>query len=301
MSWLQKLKQGLSKTSDKLGESLSNIFVKKKLDRETLDELEELLIKADIGVSTSADIINELSKNKFDKEVSSEEIKAELAQIIAKILEPAEKQIPTNNTPQIILMCGVNGNGKTTTIGKLAQKYKNEGKKVTLAACDTFRAAAMDQLQVWADRIGVEFISGPENSDPASVAFKAVETAKANRDDIVLVDTAGRLHNKSNLMDELAKIIRTIKKLDDNAPHDIILVVDATTGQNALHQLEAFNRFVKVSGLIITKLDGTAKAGIVVALFQKFKIPIYAIGVGEKAEDLNNFSATEFSNSLLGI
>jgi fused signal recognition particle receptor len=301
MSWLQKLKQGLSKTSNKISEGLTTVFIKKKLDQETLDELEEVLITADLGVHTSKYIINQLAKQKFNKEVSIEEVKADLAKIIEEILSPAAKSFVINNKPQIILVCGVNGNGKTTTIGKLAAKFAKDGHTTSLVACDTFRAAATEQLKVWASRSKSDFICGPENSDPASVAFKAIESAKNNKTDIVLIDTAGRLHNKTNLMEELSKIVRILKKHDETAPHETILVIDATTGQNAVQQLETFHKFINITGLIITKLDGTAKAGIVVSLVQKFNIPIYAIGVGEHIDDLNSFKPEDFSKSLLGI
>ena len=301
MSWLQKLKQGLSKTSNTISESLVTVFVKKKLDQETLDELEELLISSDLGVHTSHHIITKLAKHKFDQEVTIDEIKSDLAQILAEILQPASKSINITTKPHVILVCGVNGNGKTTTIGKLAAKFAKDGHRITMAACDTFRAAAIGQLKVWADRAKAEFISGPENSDPASIAFKAIDAAKENNSDIVLIDTAGRLHNKTNLMEELSKIVRIIKKQDPDAPHETILVIDATTGQNAISQLETFHKFINITGLIITKLDGTAKAGIVVSLVQKFKIPIYAIGVGEHLDDLNEFNPEDFAKGLLGL
>jgi fused signal recognition particle receptor len=301
MSWLQKLKQGLSKTSNKISESLVTVFVKKKLDQETLDELEELLISSDLGVHTSHHIITKLAKHKFNQEVTIDEIKSDLAQILIEILQPANKPINITTKPHVILVCGVNGNGKTTTIGKLAAKFAKDGHRITMAACDTFRAAAIGQLKVWADRVKAEFISGPENSDPASIAFKAIDAAKENNSDIVLIDTAGRLHNKTNLMEELSKIVRIIKKQDQDAPHETILVIDATTGQNAISQLETFHKFINITGIIITKLDGTAKAGIVVSLVQKFKIPIYAIGVGEHLDDLNEFNPEDFSRGLLGL
>jgi len=301
MSWLQKLKQGLSKTSSKISESLVTVFVKKKLVQETLDELEELLISSDLGVHTSHHIITKLAKHKFDQEVTIDEIKSDLAQILAEILQPANKSINITTKPHVILVCGVNGNGKTTTIGKLAAKFAKDRHRITIAACDTFRAAAIGQLKVWSDRAKAEFISGSENSDPASIAFKAIDAAKENNSDIVLIDTAGRLHNKTNLMEELSKIVRIIKKQDPDAPHETILVIDATTGQNAISQLETFHKFINITGIIITKLDGTAKAGIVVSLVQKFKIPIYAIGVGEHLDDLNEFNPEDFSRGLLGL
>ena len=301
MSWLQKLKQGLSKTSNKISESLVTVFVKKKLDQETLDELEELLISSDLGVHTSHHIITKLAKHKFNQEVTIDEIKSDLAQILVEILQPANKPINITTKPHVILVCGVNGNGKTTTIGKLAAKFAKDGHLITMAACDTFRAAAISQLKVWADRAKAEFISGPENSDPASIAFKAIDAAKENNSDIVLIDTAGRLHNKTNLMEELSKIVRIIKKQDQDAPHETILVIDATTGQNASSQVKVFGEMVNLTGIIVTKLDGTAKGGVVVSLAKQFALPIHAIGVGESIADLRPFNAEAFANSLVGI
>lgn len=301
MSWLAKLKQGLTKTSDALNKTIANVVHKRKLDQTMLDELEEALIMADIGVNSASKIIAELSKRKFDKEIALSEVKVELADIIAQTLDGASSQLSLGHVPEVVLMCGVNGSGKTTTIGKIAAQLQEEGKKVMVVACDTFRAAAIEQLKVWAQRLNIAIIEGPENSDPASIAFKAINIAKEEGYDVVLIDTAGRLHNKTNLMEELAKIIRVLKKVDDSAPHEVVLVLDATTGQNVMSQLEAFKNFVNVSGLVVTKLDGTAKAGMVVALYDKYKLPIYYIGVGEKAEDLSSFSAQDYANNLLGI
>lgn len=300
MSWFQKLKQGLSKTASSISSGLTKVFTHKKLDQAALDELEETLIMSDIGVNVSAQIIAELSKDKFNKDVEDAEVRDFLSSKIASILQPYAKHLELINSPQVILMCGVNGNGKTTTIGKLGLKYKQEGKKVLFAACDTFRAAAIEQLNVWAERIGCPIIKGETASDPASVAYKACETAKNEGYDVVLIDTAGRLQNKNNLMEELAKIIRVIKKVIPEAPHDTVLVLDATTGQNALSQVETFKELVKISGLIVTKLDGTAKGGIIIAIAKKFALPIHYIGVGETADDLNAFDANEFASALVG-
>jgi fused signal recognition particle receptor len=302
-SWLSRLKDGLGKTSAKLTDGISSIFTKKKLDQASLDDLEELLISADIGAKTANEIVKELAKGRFDKEISQEEIRIELSNIIAALLQNNAHQLVIDNSlrPQVILVCGVNGNGKTTTIGKLASFYQAQGKKVMLAACDTFRAAAVSQLEVWAKRSNCKLIQGAENADPASVAYQAYEQAKLENFDLLLIDTAGRLHNKANLMEELAKIVRVIKKIDPAAPHNTILVLDATTGQNAHLQLETFKQLVDISGLIVTKLDGTAKAGVVVALAKRFNIPVYFIGVGESINDLQPFSPEEFAKNLVNL
>ncbi len=301
MSWFSRLKSGLTKTTTTITEGITKVFTHKTLDQEALDELEESLIRADVGVAASSEIIAALSKDKFNKQITEPEIKEFLANKIEEQLLSYAKHLERDKNLQVILVCGVNGNGKTTTIGKLASKYQEQGKKVLMAACDTFRAAAMDQLKVWSDRVGCEIVVGAENSDPASVAYKALEKAKAENCDVLLVDTAGRLHNKSNLMDELAKIIRVIKKIDESAPHDTVLVLDATTGQNALLQVETFKEIVNISGLILTKLDGTAKGGIIVAIAKKFKLPIHYIGVGETIDDLNEFDPKDFARALVGI
>ncbi len=301
MSWFSRLKSGLTKTTTTITEGITKVFTHKTLDQDALDELEESLIRADVGVAASSEIIAALSKDKFNKQITEPEIKEFLANKIEEQLLPYAKHLERDEKLQVILVCGVNGNGKTTTIGKLASKYQEQGKKVLMAACDTFRAAAMDQLKVWSERVGCEIVVGAENSDPASVAYKALEKAKAENCDVLLVDTAGRLHNKSNLMDELAKIIRVIKKIDESAPHDTVLVLDATTGQNALLQVETFKEIVNISGLILTKLDGTAKGGIIVAIAKKFKLPIHYIGVGETIEDLNEFDPKDFARAVVGI
>lgn len=302
-SWLERLKHGLDKSSHLIGGGISGIFTKRKLDAEALEELEELLIMADLGVTTAAAITSRIAKNRFDKEISPEEIKTALAQEVTALLEPVTIPlvIPEGNAPHVIVMVGVNGNGKTTTIGKLARQLKDEGKSVMLAACDTFRAAAVEQLTVWADRNDCPIITGKEQADPASVAYNALEAAKAQAVDVLLIDTAGRLQNKANLMEELVKIIRVLKKLDETMPHQILLVLDATTGQNAFKQVQIFKDMVNITGLIVTKLDGTAKGGVVVGLADNFKLPIHAIGVGEGIEDLHAFEAGSFARNLVGI
>ena len=299
MKWFERLKSGLNKTSSKLSEGVTKIFTHKKLDIHALDQLEELLITSDIGTTIASEIIEKISRDKFNKEITDEEIKQVLATIVTQELQTVAKPLQFKKAPHVILICGVNGNGKTTTAGKLALKFKNSGKKVLLAACDTFRAAAIEQLEIWAQRASCELIKGEQNSDPASVAYRAFEKAKQESLDVVIIDTAGRLHNKQNLMEELAKIIRVLKKIDEAAPHDTILVLDATTGQNALSQVETFKNLVNITGLIITKLDGTAKGGVLVAIAKKYKLPIHAIGVGESIDDLNEFTPEEFAKALV--
>ena len=300
MAIFSKLKSALSKSSNKLSDGLSNIFVKRKLDDETLEELEELLIEADMGVHVATDIITELSKSKYNQEISEEEIREVLASYISNKLEPVAKplEVQTEHTPHVILVVGVNGNGKTTTIGKLAHKWKNEGKSVMLAAADTFRAAASEQLKVWADRVEIPLMTGAVNSDPASLAYKAIEQARNERTDILMIDTAGRLQNQQNLMEELQKIVRVLKKQDETAPHTVLQVLDATTGQNALSQVELFKQAVDVTGLVLTKLDGSAKGGVAVALAKKFQIPVHFMGMGEQIDDLQPFDYKEFSSAL---
>ena len=300
--WLTRLREGLNKSSSKLNDGIKDIFVRKKLDDETLEDLEDLLITSDMGVQTSAYIASKIAKDKFDKEVSTDEIKSDLAKYIAEIIEPVAKPIEiSNKKPHVILMCGVNGTGKTTTIGKIANNYKKDGKKVVIAACDTFRAAAVEQLEVWSKRSDCPLIKGKEGADPASVAYEAFAKAKEEKADVLMIDTAGRLQNKKNLMEQLTKIIKVIKKLDEEAPHNSIIVLDATTGQNANSQVKVFGEMVNLNGIIVTKLDGTAKGGVVVSLAKQFSLPIHAIGVGESIEDLKPFNAESFANSLVGI
>lgn len=302
MNWLSKLTSGLSKTSSNLSSGITDIFTKRKLDDEMLEELEELLIMADMGAGTAANIVADFGEGRFDKEISEEEVKAALAQQITKILAPVtvSLDIHKEHSPYVVLVVGVNGNGKTTTIGKLAHELTSQGHAVMLAAADTFRAAAVEQLTVWGERVGCDVVTGEANADPASVAYRALEEAKAKHIDVLMIDTAGRLQNKANLMEELKKIERVLQKLDDTAPHAVIQVLDGTTGQNAISQVKAFKELVNVTGLVVTKLDGTAKAGIVVALADQFKLPIHAIGVGEGIEDLQPFDAAAFAKGLVG-
>lgn len=303
MNWLSKLKAGLSKTSNKIVNSIDDLFNKRKLDQETALELEDILISTDIGADNAHRIVKELvEKNRFSKEISEKEIRENLAEIITKLLSPIDNHsISFNSKPKIFLMSGVNGNGKTTSIAKLANFYKSQGLKISLAACDTFRAAAVEQLQVWAKYLNIEIITGEENSDPASVAYKAVKLAIENKVDLLMIDTAGRLHNKDNLMAEFSKIIKVIKKIDQDISLEVILVLDATTGQNALIQLEKFHEIAPLSGIIMTKLDGTAKGGILVAIAQKYQIPVIALGVGESIDDLRPFKADDFAKALVGL
>ena len=300
-SLFSKLKQALVKTSDKVSQGIEHIFFKKKLDEETLSELEELLITSDISHSVVSQLIGDLKTLKFNKEVSVEEIKDTLVESIIKIFDATSKQIDlTTGKLNIVLVCGVNGNGKTTTIGKLSALYKSQGKKVGVVACDTFRAAAVEQLKLWTDRAGVTLFTGELKADPASVVFSSIAKSIEQDIDILLIDTAGRLHNHKNLMDELAKIVKIIKKFDIDAPCETILVVDATSGQNAYNQVQSFSEYANISGLIVTKLDGSARAGVVVGIVQKFKLPIYFIGIGEQVEDLRPFEAASFSRALVG-
>ena len=303
--WLSRLNMGLNKSSNKITKGLGGIFTGKKLDEDTLEALEEVLITADLGPKTAARLAQEIGKDRFGKEVTDEDVQRELASRIEEILKdiarPMEIKTPEDG-PRVILVCGVNGVGKTTTIGKLAyQLHYKMGKKVMLAAGDTFRAAALEQLQVWADRVGCKLVKKELGSDAASVAFEAYTQAKEEGVDILLIDTAGRLHNKANLMAELEKIDRVLKKQNEALPHATILVLDATTGQNAHAQVETFKEAVNVRGLIVTKLDGSAKGGVVVSLADQFKLPIYAVGVGEKIDDLQPFKAHEFAESLVGL
>jgi fused signal recognition particle receptor len=298
MNWFQRLSDGLRKTTDSIGA----VFTKRTLDAATLEELEELLIMADMGAATSAAIIAELATGRVDKDIDDSEIKQLLAASISKRLAPYALPLNmTSTAPCVVLVVGVNGNGKTTTIGKLAHQLTQQGKIVTMVAADTFRAAAVEQLQQWSLRAGCSFVRGADNADPASVTYAGLEKAMADKADVVFIDTAGRLHTKENLMAELSKITKVIRKLMPDAPHAVLQVLDATTGQNAMAQVKAFREVAGVTGLVVTKLDGTAKAGIVVALAEQFKLPIHAIGVGEGAEDLQPFSADDFAAALVGL
>ena len=301
--WFSRLKAGLTRSSTKLGEGISGIFTKRKLDDKALEELEELLIAGDLGVATAAKLTANLARTRFDKEVAPEEVRRALAEDMAAILEPVARPLSLDPTrkPQVVLVVGVNGSGKTTTIGKMAKDYRDRGLKVMLAAGDTFRAAAIEQLQIWGERTGAPVVARSPGADAAGLAYEALETARAESYDLLLIDTAGRLHNKADLMAELQKIIRVLRKLDEGAPHDVLLVLDATTGQNAHAQVETFKRLVEVTGLVVTKLDGSARGGVLVALAEKFGLPVHAVGVGETADDLRPFSASDFANSLMGI
>ena len=275
---------------------------RRALDDDMLEQLEELLIASDMGVDTALRVTANMAEGRFGKRLSTQEIKELLSAEIARVMEPVAKPLPIYaKRPQVVLVVGVNGSGKTTTIGKLASQFKAAGKNVVIAAGDTFRAAAVEQLQVWGDRAGVPVLTAPEGSDPASLAFDAMTKAEADGADLLLIDTAGRLQNRSDLMEELAKIVRVIRKKDESAPHNTLLVLDATTGQNALNQVETFQKLADVSGLVMTKLDGTAKGGVLVALADKFGLPIHAIGVGEQIDDLAPFDPEEFAAALTGL
>jgi fused signal recognition particle receptor len=299
--WLGRLKDGLSKSSKSLTGSISAIFTKRKLDQTTLGELEDALIAADLGVATSERIIKAISVGRYDREIAPEEVRKVLSEEILKVLKPVEVPLDfRGQKPFVVLVVGVNGSGKTTTIGKLGAIAQREGLKVMFAACDTFRAAAIDQLQVWSERTGARLVSRPPGADAAGLAFDALTEAQAEQADILFIDTAGRLQNKAGLMAELDKIVRVLKKIDANAPNAVLLVLDATTGQNAMVQAEAFAKIAGVTGIIMTKLDGTARGGILVAIAERFKIPVHAIGIGEQIEDLQPFDAEAFAEAIAG-
>ena len=300
--WLSRLTQGLSKSSKSITTSITSIFTKRKLDATTLEELEDVLIQADLGIAVSERIIKAVSAGRYDKEIEPEEVKRILADEVAKVLKPVE--VPFNfgsEKPFVVLVVGVNGAGKTTTIGKLGAIATGEGFKVMFAACDTFRAAAIDQLTISGERVGAKTLSRPTGSDSSGLAYDAMQTAKEDGTDILFIDTAGRLQNKAYLMDELDKIVRVVKKQDETAPHAVLLILDATTGQNAISQAEIFTKVAGVTGLIMTKLDGTARGGILVAIAEKFALPIHAIGVGESIDDLQPFDADAFARAISGI
>jgi len=309
MGWLQKLKQGLSKSSQKVTESLaslsnlSSLIGASKLDASSLEEVEDALIGADLGTASASRLAAAMRKHKFEGAVTAQSLAAALADAIAEILKPVAKPLLPNpsHQPHVVLLVGVNGSGKTTTAGKLAQQWQQDGKKVMLAAGDTFRAAAIEQLQIWGARTGTEVIAGDQGGDAAALAYTALEKAKKNQVDILIIDTAGRLQNRTELMDELGKIVRVIRKLDDTAPHDSVIVLDGTVGQNALSQVKAFQQAADVTGLIVTKLDGSAKGGVVVALAEEFGLPVHAVGVGEGADDLQPFDADEYARALTGV
>ena len=332
MSFFRKLKDRLFKSSDKIGEGLDALIAegegaasplpsepaprpgvldrmlgqgaeapRRVMDDAMLEELEDLLIQADMGVETAQRVSANIAETRYGKKISTEELRAALAAEVARILTPVARPLPLySQKPQVVLVVGVNGSGKTTTIGKLASQFKAAGKSVVIAAGDTFRAAAVEQLRVWGDRAGVPVLTAPEGSDPASLAFDALTRAQAEGADLLMIDTAGRLQNRADLMEELAKIIRVIRKKDPSAPHNTLLVLDATTGQNAVTQVEIFRKIADVSGLVMTKLDGTAKGGVLVSLADRFGLPIHAIGIGEQIDDLSPFDPEDFARALVG-
>jgi fused signal recognition particle receptor len=300
--WFSRLSEGLSKSSRSITGSIGAIFTKRKLDKATLQDLEDVLLQADLGLPMAERIVKEVSTGRYDKEIDPEEVKRILASEVAKVLKPVEVPFGFGTQkPFIVLVVGVNGAGKTTTIGKLGAIAAREGLKVMFAACDTFRAAAIEQLTVWGGRTGARVLSRPTGADAAGLAFDAVKEAKEEGVDILFIDTAGRLQNKQYLMDELDKIVRVIKKQDETAPHAVLLVLDATTGQNAMAQADIFTRVAGVTGLIMTKLDGTARGGILVAIAEKFRIPVHAVGVGEGIDDLQPFDAEGFARAIAGL
>ena len=301
--WFNRLKGGLGRSSAKLSDGIGGLFTKRRLDDEALEELEELLIGADLGVTTAARLTKSLARTRFAQEVTPEEVRGALAEEAAAILQPVAMPLRVDpaHKPHVILVCGVNGSGKTTTIAKLAKHFVDQGLSVNLAAGDTFRAAAIEQLQIWGGRAGCPVIASELGADAAGLAYEALERTRAEGTDVLLVDTAGRLHNKANLMAELQKIIRVMRKLDPTAPHDCLLVLDATVGQNAHSQVEIFRDMVDVSGLVMTKLDGTARGGVVVALAERFGLPVHAVGVGETLDDMRPFEARVFARNLMGL
>src|SRR4030088_2023393 len=303
LSWWQRLTGGLKRTSSSLGTAVADLVTKRKLDRAMLDDIEDVLLRADLGTEVAARIAAAVGVGRYDKTISADDVKSVVATEVEKVLSAVARplEIDASQKPFVILVVGVNGSGKTTTIGKLAAKLSAEGRKVMLAAGDTFRAAAIEQLKIWGERTKSPVIAGAQGSDSASLAFNALSTARDGKLDVLLVDTAGRLQNKAELMKELEKVVRVIKKVDFSAPHAVMLVLDATVGQNALSQVEAFHRIAGVTGLVMTKLDGTARGGILVALAEKHKLPVHFIGVGESIEDLAPFTAREFAQAIAGI
>ncbi|PPJ45077.1 signal recognition particle-docking protein FtsY [Rhizobium sp. KAs_5_22] len=303
LSWFQRLRQGLARTSSQLTGQIAALFTKRKLDEDTLEELEDLLIQADLGVETAMRVTGTLSSERYGKDVTGEDVSRIMAAEITKVLKPVAKPLALDlsHKPHVILVVGVNGTGKTTTIGKLAAKLSGSGLKVMLAAGDTFRAAAIEQLKIWADRTGSTFLGTKLGADAAGLAYDAFEKARADKADVLIIDTAGRLQNKTELMAELEKIVRVLGKLDPDAPHTVLQTLDATTGQNAMNQVEIFRNIAGVNGLIMTKLDGTARGGILVAIAAKHKLPVYFIGVGEGIDDLEPFEAEDFANAIAGL
>ena len=302
-NWWQRLAGGLKRSSSALGSAIAHVVAKRQLDAATIDEIEDELIRADLGAETAGRIATELRYGRFDTGITPDEVKAAVAAEVEKVLAGVAQPLAIDpaTKPFVILVAGVNGSGKTTTIGKLAARFRAEGRTVMLAAGDTFRAAAIDQLKIWAERTGAAIIAGAAGADPAGLVYDAVTAAKQRGVDVLLVDTAGRLQNRTELMDELHKIVRVMKKVDPSAPHAVLLVLDATVGQNALSQVEIFRKAVGVTGLAMTKLDGTARGGILVALAKKFAVPVHFIGVGESVDDLAPFSARDFARAIAGV
>jgi len=299
-SWREKLFGGLKRTSDKLGDNLTGLFAK-PLDAQTLDEIEEALIVSDLGPAMAMRIRDRLAEGRYNRMITEEYLREVIADEVEKVLRPVAKPLEYRNArPQVILIIGVNGSGKTTTIAKLAKRFQEQGRRVMLAAGDTFRAAAIGQLRIWAERIGVPIVAGKEGGDAAGLAFEAVKQATEQGIDILIVDTAGRLQNRTELMDELAKIRRVLGRLDPASPHDVVLVLDATTGNNALNQIEVFKDIADVTGLVMTKLDGTARGGMLVAAAEKYRLPIHAIGVGETVDDLRPFDPADMARAIAG-
>ncbi len=301
-TWFQRLASGLRRSSDQLGSGIAAVFTKKRLDQAMLDELEDVLIQADFGVDTANSVVEALRRDRFDRDITSDEVRDIVSRTVAQVLAPVAQPLTVDpdKRPFVILMVGVNGSGKTTTIGKLASLYRAEGKSVMLAAGDTFRAAAIEQLQVWGQRTGAPVVARPAGSDASGLAFDAMTEARAQGSDILIIDTAGRLQNRDELMSELEKIIRVIKKVDPSAPHATLLTLDATTGQNALNQVEIFGKRAGVTGLVMTKLDGTARGGILVAIAKTFGLPVHFIGVGEGIDNLEAFAAGDFARAIVG-
>ena len=302
MSWFQRLKAGLQKTAAQLTDKIGRVLNRRRIDAATLGELEDALIEGDLGPVVAHRLCESLRARKLES-AEGGAVKEALAEEIAAILKPVAQSFAPDPSrkPHVVLVVGVNGSGKTTTIGKIAHQLAAQGKRVLIAAGDTFRAAAIEQLRIWGQRANVPVITGPERGDPASLAFEALERAKAENADVLLIDTAGRLHNKADLMAELQKIVRVVRKLDPSAPHDTLLVLDATIGQNAIQQVDTFRNLVAINGLVVTKLDGTARGGVLVAIAERFAIPVVAIGVGEGLEDLSAFDPRDFARSLLGL
>ena len=301
--WFQRMRSGLARSSENLSGSVTALFTKKKLDDETLQDLEDVLIRADLGVETASAITDKLAATRMGRDVTDGEVRRVVADEIERVLDPvaAELELDLDHQPHVMLMVGVNGSGKTTTIGKLSRKLYDAGFSTLLVAGDTFRAAAIEQLQIWGERTLSPVVAGAQGSDAAGLAFDAYEQARREGRDVMLMDTAGRLQNKSELMDELAKIVRVLRKQDPTAPHTVLLTLDATTGQNALNQVEVFKEVAGVNGLVMTKLDGTARGGILVAIAARHKLPVYFIGVGEGVEDLEPFDAGDFARTIAGV